>query len=192
MIPASNRKIVICPRLLSMNIYDYIKPLSWRTTARTGGQVHWLYVLPLMFLFMFSTDVKSQPSSDKYYYRIAHSKPSSKNDLVVTSLGVMEFQNNMIGQVRLNHVASDKKGDALALELSAGAAYSWTVSPYISLGIALGYSRDNHEEVAAYYPEAGIVVDITSVFGVTLSGKRYYRLHDEDEDVIMLGIVIRN
>jgi hypothetical protein len=97
----------------------------------------------------------------------------------------------MIGHVDLSYLDSDVNGGALALDFGAGLAYSWYVSPYISIGASLGYNWDNDETIAAYYPEVGIVADITRLFGMTISAKRYYSLYDEDENVYMLGLVFR-
>lgn len=149
------------------------------------------FMVPVMLSLVLISDVMAEPEPDKYYFRIAHSIATDKNDLNTTSLGVLSLENNMIGQVHLTHLASNKNGDTLALEASVGAAFNWFVSPFLSLGIALGYNGDNSEKVAAYFPEVGIVVDFTNTFGITFSGKRYYKLHDEDEDVIMFGLVFR-
>ena len=50
---------------------------------------------------------------------------------------------------------------------------------------------DKDETIAAYFPEVGIVADITKSFGMSLSARRYYSLYEEDEDVIMLGLVFK-
>jgi len=50
----------------------------------------------------------------------------------------------------------------------------------------LGFLR--HPNLRA---EAGIVVDITDNFGLTVSARRIYNLYDQHEDIIMLGIVFR-
>jgi len=34
-------------------------------------------------------------------------------------------------------------------------------------------------------------MDFTKTFGVTVSGKQYFNLYEEDEDVVMLGLVFR-
>lgn len=62
---------------------------------------------------------------------------------------------------------------------------------FLGLGISLGYNWDNEDFIATYYPEAGIVVDITKNFGLTVSKKRIFNLYGQDEDIIMLGLVFR-
>jgi hypothetical protein len=97
----------------------------------------------------------------------------------------------MVGHVDLSYLDSDIDGSALALDFGAGIAYNWYVSPYISIGASLGYNWDNDETIAAYFPEVGIVADLTKSFGMSLGARRYYSLYEEDEDVIMLGLVFR-
>lgn len=57
--------------------------------------------------------------------------------------------------------------------------------------ISLGYNLDDEDFIATYYPEAGIVVEITNNFGLTVSKKRIFNLYGRDEDIIMLGLVFR-
>jgi len=169
----------------------FTKFLSRRNKRRDSNHLYIQLMVPVMLSFILMPDVTARPEPDKYYFRIAHSTASDKNDMKVTTLGVLSLEKNMIGHVHLTHLASEKNGDAMALEMGAGAAFNWFVSPYLSLGIALGYSGNTNEKVAAYFPEVGIVVDFTNTFGITISGKRYYKLYDDDEDVIMFGLVFR-
>jgi hypothetical protein len=55
----------------------------------------------------------------------------------------------------------------------------------------LGYNWDKDDYIAAYYPEAGVVIDFTKTFGATVSVKRYFNLYEEDENIFMLGVVFR-
>lgn len=145
-----------------------------------------------ILLFVASlSGVTANPQPEKYYFRIAHGTSTDTDDLSVTTLGVVSLKNNMIGHVDLNYLNSDMNGDALALDFGAGLAFNWYVSPYISIGATLGYNWDIDEAIAAYFPEVGIIADITKKFGIVLSAKRYYSLYEEDDDVIMLGLVFR-
>lgn len=135
--------------------------------------------------------VTANPQPEKFYVRLAHGTSQDTDDLSVTTLGVVSLKNNMIGHVDLSYLDSDTNGKAMALDFGAGLAYNWYVSPYISIGASLGYNWDIDETIAAYFPEVGIVADITKTFGITLSAKRYYSLYEEDEDIIMLGLVFR-
>jgi hypothetical protein len=133
--------------------------------------------------------VTAGPQKDKYYFRIGYGTAPDTNDLNVSSLGVVSFKNNMMGHVDLSYLDSDMNGSALALDFGAGLAYNWYVSPYITIGASLGYNWDSDETIAAYFPEVGIVADITKTFGMSFSARRYYSLYEEDEDVFMIGLV---
>lgn len=109
----------------------------------------------------------------------------------VSSLGVVSLKNNMVGHVDLSYLDSDTDGNAIALDFGAGFAFNWQVSPYISIGASLGYNWDKKEAIAAYFPEVGVVLDFTKSFGMNISARRYYSLYEEDEDIIMLGLVFR-
>jgi hypothetical protein len=169
----------------------FTKLFSRRNIRRDSHRLYIWLMVPVMLSFVFISDATASPEPDKIYLRIAHSIASDKNDLNVTSIGVLSLGNNMIGQVHLTHLASEKNGDSLAMEVGAGAAFNWFVSPYISLGITLGNNLDNGDNVVAYFPEVGIVADFTNTFGITISGKRYYKLYDDHEDVVMFGLVFR-
>jgi len=141
--------------------------------------------------FVLLSGVTADPQKDKYYLRIGYGASSGTNDLSVASIGAVSLKNLMIGHVDLSYLDSDMDGSALALDFGAGIAYNWHVSPYISIGASLGYNLDNDETIAAYFPEVGILADITSSFGMSLSARRYYSLYEEDEDVIMFGLVFK-
>jgi hypothetical protein len=145
----------------------------------------------LLSLFV-NADITAEPEQEKFYVRIAHSLSQDDSDLTNTSIGAVALENNMIGYADLTYLDSDKNGKALALEFGAGLAYDWHLSPYLAIGASLGYNWDKEEYIAAYFPEVGMIVNFTRAFGMSLSAKRYYSLYEEDEDVVMLGLVIRN
>lgn len=145
----------------------------------------------ILLLFLISPGVSANPTSDKYYLRIEQSKTSENDDLKITSIGMLALKNNMVGHVDLTQMESDINGKGLTLDLGGGYAFNWDVSLYLSLGISLGYNSNRDEFIAAYYPEAGIVVDITKTFGLTASTKRIYHLYENNEDIVMLGLVFR-
>jgi len=143
-----------------------------------------------LFLIGFS-GVAADTQPNKYYLRIGHGESHDSNEINVTTLGVVSLKDNMVGHFDLSYLDSDTNGQAAALEFGAGFAFNWYVSPYLSIGASLGYNWDEDEAVAAYFPELGVVVDVTKRFGITFSGRRYYSLYQEDEDIIMLGLVFR-
>jgi hypothetical protein len=163
-----------------------------RRNESSDSNHHCLKFTTALFLsFILLSGVTASPQKDKYYLRIGYGKSHDTDDLSVGSLGVVSLKNNMIGHVDLSYMDSDVNGSALALDFGAGLAYSWYVSPYISIGASLGYNWDNDETIAAYFPEVGILAEITKAFGVSLSARRYYSLYEDDENVIMLGLVFK-
>mgnify|MGYP003574409121 CR=1 FL=1 len=141
-------------------------------------------IVTISLSFVLLSGVTASPQKDKLYFRIGYGASPDTDDLSVSSLGVVSLKNNMIGHADLSYLDSDTDGSALALDFGAGIAY-------ISIGASLGYNWDNNETIAAYFPEVGIVADITKSFGMSLSARRYYSLYEEDEDVIMLGLVFK-
>lgn len=135
----------------------------------------------------------SQISTEKNYLRIENSELYEKTDIKVTSLGLIGFDKNMEGSLDLNFFESAQHGNAITLNGGAGFGFKWHVSAYAGLGISLGYNLDTEDFITAYYPDVGIIVDITKSFGISLSGRRYFKLYDglDSEDVIMLGFVFR-
>ncbi len=129
--------------------------------------------------------------TEKNYFRIENSTVYEETDPKITSVGVLGFDKDMVGHMDLTYIESIKDGKGLTLDAGAGYGFNWYVSMYLGLGIGLGYNWDNDEVIATYYPEAGVVIDITKSFGLTISKKRYFKLYGETEDVIMLGLVFR-
>ena len=137
------------------------------------------------------TVATGSPQPEKMYARLAHGTSPDTHELNLTSIGVISFKNSMVGHVDLGYLDSDTDGKAAVLDLGAGLAFSWYVSPYLSIGASLGYNWDKDEAIAAYFPEVGVVVDISRTFGMTLSARRYYSLYEQDENMVMLGLVFR-
>ncbi len=133
----------------------------------------------------------AQAAPDKSYLRIEQSKPSDKNDLTITTIGGLIFEDNMQAHVDLSYLDSNLNGQGATLDFGGGYVFNWNVSVFLGVGISLGYNWDDEGLVTTYYPEAGVVVDLTNNFGLTVSAKRIYNLYDQETDVIMLGIVFR-
>jgi hypothetical protein len=155
---------------------------------------HRVFHLAAVFVFwlMVNPGIAAEAEQEKFYIHIAHGVSSDNNNLGVTSLGALSLENNMIGHADLTYLDSENDGKALSLEFGAGLAYDWHLSPYLSIGASLGYNWDKEEYLAAWFPEIGLIVNITNRFGVSVSGRRYYSLYEEDEDIVRLGLVFRN
>ena len=145
----------------------------------------------LLFFFLFSgVNVRAEP--DKNYLRIEQNKLSEKNDLKISSIGALAFVENMQGHIDLSYLESDIHGNEWAMDIGGGYVFNWDVSLFLGLGVSLGYNRDKDDFIGAYYPEAGIVLDVTRTFGITVSAKRFYNRYEENEDIVMMGFVFRN
>ena len=137
------------------------------------------------------TAATSSPQPEKMYTRIAYGQSPDTHELNLTSIGVISFEKNLVGHVDLAYLNSDTDGDAVALDLGAGFAFNWYVSPYLLIGASLGYNWDQDKAIAAYFPEVGVVVDFTRTFGMSLSARRYFSLYEQEENMVMLGLVFR-
>ena len=145
----------------------------------------------LLLSFLMLSGVSATAAPDKHYLAIEHNLSSDKNDLDITSIGMLSLKGNMAGYGKLSYLESDINGTGSTLDLGGGYSFNGDVSLYLLLGISLGYNWDRDDYIAAYFPEVGIVMDFTKTFGITVSGKRYFNLYEEDEDVVMLGLVFR-
>ena len=144
----------------------------------------------LLFFFMLLS-VSAIAAPNKYYLAIEHNIPSDKNDLDIISAGMLSLNGNIVSSLKLSYLESGINGTGSTLDLGGGYAFNGSVSLYLLLGASIGYNWDVEDYIAAYFPEIGIVMDFTKTFGITVSGKRYFNLYGEDEDIVMLGLVFR-
>jgi hypothetical protein len=149
------------------------------------------FIAAIFLSFIGFSVATAGPQPDKMYARFSHGVSPDTHELNVTTIGVISLENNMVGHADLAYLDSDTDGKAVAVDLGAGFAFKWYVSPYLSIGASLGYNWDQDKAIAAYFPEVGVVVDFTRTFGMSLSARRYYSLYEQDEDVVMLGLVFR-
>lgn len=148
-------------------------------------------VVTFVLLFFLLSGANARPEQDKNYLRLEQNKSSDKNDLKISSIGALAFIKNTQGHIDLSYLESDIHGNELALDLAGGFVFNWDVSLFLGLGISLGYNTDKEDFIGAYYPEAGIVWDMTESFGITVSAKRFYHRYEENEDIVMMGLVFR-
>jgi hypothetical protein len=143
------------------------------------------------------TSTHTQAESKKSYLRVEQNKASFEDDpllatdLKLSSIGGLVFENDMGAHLDLTYLESVNNGDAFTLDFGASYVYNWEVSLFIGAGISLGYNWDNEKLVSTYYPEIGVVWDVTNRLGLTVSKKRIYNIYDKEEDIVMLGIVFR-
>ena len=172
--------------LNKIKIFDYRLNKSGRNNRRYTRLKTTLW---LSFFMLLGVSAAAAP--DKHYLAIEHNISSDKNDLDITSIGMLSLKDNMAGYAKLSYLESDINGKGSTLDLGGGYSFNNDVSLYLLLGISLGYNWDKDDYIAAYFPEVGIVMDFTKTFGITVSGKRYFNLYEEDEDIVMFGLVFR-
>jgi hypothetical protein len=144
----------------------------------------------LLSFFLFSV-ASAGPVPDKYYLQIEHNLSTDKSDLDITSIGMLSLKNDMVGYAKLSYLESGLNGKGSTLDLGGGYSFNGDISLYLLLGVSLGYNWDKDDYITAYFPEVGMVLDITKTFGISVSGKRYFNLYEKDEDIVMLGLVFR-
>ncbi len=125
------------------------------------------------------------------YLHLKRSKETDK-DLQITAIGGFGLARSAVGHADLSYIESVGDGDdGLAIDVGAGMSYRLGATFFLGAGALFGYNWDSNDYLSAYYPEAGIVIQIGDSFGLTVTGKRYYNLAstDEDENVVMFGLI---
>jgi len=156
----------------------------------------WIYDMPTIMktgsyfflLLLFAPGFTFGANTGENFLRIEKSTQSD-TDLRITSIGGFGFSDGKVGHVDLSYIKSVNEGDGLAMD--AGAAYAFNAGAifFVGGGFLLGYNWDKNGAIGAFYPEAGVAVNITKLIGVTLSTKRYFNLYDNTENVIMFGLL---
>jgi hypothetical protein len=175
-----------------MTLNEFPVFASWQSNKADSKHLYRMLTASLLLSCFLVADVTADPVENKYYLRIAHNNPSENNDLDITSIGMLSFTDNLIAHLDFTHVDSVKNGQALALDLGGGYAYTGDVALFLSFGLSFGYNWGNDDYIASYFPEAGIVMDFTKSFGITVSGRRYFSLYGEEENIVMLGLLFRS
>jgi len=162
-------------------------------TLITGFHLHLAMVVLLMLTLAMPPDADARSRGravqvDKTYLRLAQSDESTEHDLEIVSIGSLALSADRVGHFDLTRIESVKNGDAYTLDFGGGYNYQGL---YFSFGIALGRNGDTDENLFAYYPEVGLVLDVTNELAATISAKRYHRLYREDEMVVMIGLLVR-
>ena len=157
-----------------------------------GKHPHIQFSVVILLILFLPTGVTASDESEKTYFHIQKDISSESDDLEVISIGVLGLKNYQVGHVDLSSLKSVNNGNAVTLDFGGGFAFNWDVSLFIGIGFSLGYNTDNDDTIAAYYPEAGVIWDITKKFGISVSAKRYYNLYEDNEDIVMMGLVFRN
>jgi len=146
----------------------------------------------ILLSYLVVSDVNAGPSSDKNYLRIEKSQSSDKTEMSIKSFGGLVFKDNAMGHIELARLDLGVHGKSLALEFGGGYVFNWDISLFIGIGGSLIYNKTEDDYIVAYFPEVGITVDLTKKVGITARSKRYHNLYDENESIIMIGMVFRD
>ena len=146
----------------------------------------------LFLLFSVQLDICAKSQPEKNWLRISQSKEDEKHDMTITNFGALVIGKKMVGHIDLTSLKSEINGDAWALDFGGGYAFNWDISLFVSLGATLGHNSDTSDNIAAYYPEAGMVLELSKKLGLIVTTRRYHHLYEEDEKIIMMGLVFRH
>jgi len=156
----------------------------------TGKLCAQLLAYILLFFTLFST-VTAGSMQNKNYLRLEQSKLSETYDFKISSVGALAFIGNKQGHIDLTYLESDSDNNEWALDVGGGYVFNGDMSLFLGIGISLGYNQSNNDFISAYYPEVGLVLDVSESFGITVSVKRFFNRFDDNEDIIMMGLVFR-
>jgi len=137
------------------------------------------------------TSVNAGSTQTKNYLRLEQSKISDKYDYKISSIGALVFTGDTQGHIDLSYLESDFDNNEWTIDVGGGYVFNGDMSLFLGLGISLGYNQSNDDLISAYYPEVGLVLDVSESIGVTVSVKRFYNRFVDNEDIIMMGLVFR-
>ncbi len=131
-------------------------------------------------------------AADKSYLRLERNKSSDLNDLKITSIGGLVYENEMQAHIGLTHLESDVVGDSLALDFGGGYVFGRGVSLFLGVGASLDYNLDTKDFNDKYFAEAGVVFDLSSKLSLSVRQQHFFNQSDDYEEVIMFGLLFRN
>jgi len=114
----------------------------------------------------------------------------SQGDPLVTTIGIYGVRAGTAAHWDFAQYNDPVRGEAWATEFGAGYLLPTRVNLYFGGGLVAGYRRNGGEYFGAWYPEVGAVVLLTDGLGVSVSRKRYQKLYQQIEDVVMFGLVL--
>lgn len=117
-------------------------------------------------------------------------RKNSESGPRVTTLGIYGVRSGTAARWDLAHYDDPQRGEAWATEFGAGYLLPTRVNVFIGGGVVAGYRRTGGEYFGAWYPEIGAVVPLTDGWGVSVSQRRYQKLYQKNEDVLMFGLVL--
>ena len=114
----------------------------------------------------------------------------SENGPRITTMGIYGVRAGTAAHWDVAQYQDPERGEAWATEFGAGYLLPTRVNVFIGGGVVAGYRRNGGDYFAAWYPEIGAVVPLTEGLGVSVSQRRYQKLYQRNEDVLMFGLVL--
>lgn len=131
-------------------------------------------------------------AADKSYLRLEKNKSSDLNDLKITTIGGLVYENEKQAHLGLTHLESDVVGDSLALDFGGGYVFGRDISLFLGVGVSLDYNYDNDDFNDRYFAEAGVVLDLSNKFSISVRQQHFFNRSDDYEEVVMFGLLFRN
>ena len=142
-----------------------------------------------MVLFVGASGAACAAESETSMLTFAQRK-NSENGPRITTMGIYGVRSGTAAHWDVAQYRDPERGDAWATEFGAGYLLPTRVNVFIGGGVVAGYRRTGGEYFAAWYPEIGAVVPLTDGLGVSVSQRRYQKLYQRNEDVLMFGLVL--
>lgn len=143
----------------------------------------------VMVLLLGSTGAARAAEPETSMLQIAQRKHSQGAPLI-TTFGIYGVRAGTAAHWDFAQYNDPQHGEAWATEFGAGYLLPTRVNVFIGGGFVAGYRRNGGEYFGAWYPEIGAVVLLTDGLGVSVSRKRYQKLYQQIEDVVMFGLVL--
>lgn len=117
-------------------------------------------------------------------------RKNSESGPRITTLGIYAVRAGTSAHFDVAQYRDPQRGEAWAAEFGAGYLLPTRVNVFIGGGVVAGYRRAGGEYFGAWYPEIGAVVPLTDGLGVSVSQRRYQKLYQRNEEVLMFGLVL--
>jgi len=123
-------------------------------------------------------------------YLVIETNKRSKDGPLLVSIGALGIGSDKGTRIGLSYIEAANKEKSLVFDFGVGVTLKRSLfTIYVGGGGLLGYNGSRKKLARGYYPEAGILIDITKKFGLIASAKRYINLFPETENVVMFGLL---
>jgi len=148
-----------------------------------------IWAVAALLLLVGVSGLANAAESEVSMLQFTQRKPSQGNPLI-TTIGMYGVRSGTAAHWDIAQYNDPQQGEAWATEFGAGYLLPTRVNVFIGGGFVAGYRRKGGEYFGAWYPEVGAVMLLTDGLGVSVSRKRYQKLFQQLEDVVMFGFVL--